>query len=124
MGTAVGQVILSCDNRPFACHDLDAMAIDGSRRQPEVTFEFLRNYMGYPGVDPGTLGVDLGRPSATLVVHISWLKASVNPPTSAEILSNLGPRLQNWLHELGSGVVGVMQFENSDGTSFELRIES
>ena len=76
-----------------------------------------------PGLDPGTLGLNLGRPSASLVIHISWSEASVNPPTSTEVLSNLGLRLQNWLHELGSGVIGVMQFENSDGASFKLRIE-
>jgi len=76
-----------------------------------------------PGLDPGTLGLNLGRPSASLVVHCSWSKTLANPPTSADVLSNLGFRLQNWLHELGSGVVGVMQFENSEGASFELRIE-
>lgn len=64
--------------------------------------------MSRPGLDPGTLGADLGRPSASLVVHISWSKPSVNPPTSADVLSNLVLRLQNWLHELGPGVVGVM----------------
>ncbi len=58
-----------------------------------------------------------------MVIQISWSEALVSPPSSEEVLSNLGLRLQNWLHELGSGVVGVMRFESADGTSFELRID-
>lgn len=124
MGTSVGLVdVLTYDYQPSACRDLDVVAIDRLRRQPEDCPELLRNYMNRPGLDPGTLGADLGRPSASLAVHLSWSEASANLPTSAEVLSNLGLRLHNWLHELGSGVVGVMQFESSDGTSFELRIE-
>ncbi len=79
--------------------------------------------VSHPGLDPGTLGPRNGNPSASLVVQISWSEALASPPTSEEVLSNLGLRLQNWLHELGSGVVGVMRFENADGASFELRIE-
>ena len=83
----------------------------------------LQDSVGRPGLDPGTLGSRKGHPSASLVVHLSWSEASTSPPTSEEVLSNLGLRLQNWLHELGSGVVGVMRFENSDGASFQLEIE-
>jgi len=76
-----------------------------------------------PGLDSGTLGSIIGLPGASLVVHLSWLGPSARPPSSEEVLSNLGLRLQDWLHELGSGVVGVMQFENADGALFQLRIE-
>jgi hypothetical protein len=79
--------------------------------------------VGRWGLDPGTLGANLTHPSASLSIHLSWSRALIHPPTSADVLSNLGLRLQNWPHELGSGVVGVMRFENSDGASFELRIE-
>jgi len=124
MGTAVGlDDVLTYDCRPFACRDADVMAIDRLRRQPEASAELVRNYTSRPGLDPGTLGLKIGRPSASLVVHLSWSEASANPPTFADVLSNLGLWLQNWLHELGSGVVAVMHFESSDGASFELRIE-
>ena len=79
--------------------------------------------VGRPGLDPGTLGSKIDHPSASVVIQISWSGTSAMPPTSEEILSNLGLRLQNWLHELGPGVVGVMRFESADGTSFELRID-
>jgi len=79
--------------------------------------------VGRPGLDPGTLGSRNGHPSASLVVHLSWSEASTSPPTSEEVLSNLGLRLHNWLHELGPGVATVMRFENADGTSFELGIQ-
>jgi hypothetical protein len=80
--------------------------------------------VGRPGLDPGTLGSMLDSPSASIDVHLSWLKGVACPPSSVEVLSNLGVRLQNWLHETGLGVVGVMQFANSDGEKFELRIEN
>ena len=76
-----------------------------------------------PVLDPGTLGRKKGDPSASVVFQISCSETSASPPTSEEVLSNLGLRLQNWLHELGAGVVGVMRFENAEGASFELRIE-
>ena len=79
--------------------------------------------VGRPGLDPGTLGPMKGHPSASLVVHLSWSEAVENPLTSAEVLDRLPLRLHNWLHELGPGVIGVMQFEHVDGTSFEMRIE-
>jgi hypothetical protein len=79
--------------------------------------------VGRPGLDPGTLGTKTDQPSASVIIQISWSEPSASPPTSEEILSNLGLRLQNWLQELGAGVVGVMRFENAEGASFELRIE-
>ena len=63
-------------------------------------------------------------PSASLDVYLSWLEGSSSPPSSAEVLSNLGFRLQVWLHDAGFGVVGVVQFANSNGEMFELRIEN
>ena len=80
--------------------------------------------VGRPGLDPGTLGSKTDHPSASVAIQISWSDASTSPPSSEEVLSNLGLRLQKWLHELGSGVIGVMRFENADGASFELRVES
>ena len=79
--------------------------------------------MACGGFAAGNSGANLSHTSKSLVVHLSWSELSVNPPRSADVLSNLGLRLPNWLHELGSGVVGVMQFQNADGASFELRIE-
>jgi hypothetical protein len=79
--------------------------------------------VGRPGLDPGTLGSIKAHPGVSLVVHLSWSGLSARPPSSEEVLSNLSLRLQDWLHELGSGVVGVMQFENADGALFQLRIE-
>ncbi len=58
-----------------------------------------------------------------MVIQVSWSEASVSPPTSEEILSNLGLRLQDWLQDACFGVVGVMRFENVEGASFELRFE-
>ena len=45
--------------------------------------------MGRPGVDPGTLGIGPDHPIVSVVVQITWSEASVRPPTSTEILSNL-----------------------------------
>ncbi len=80
--------------------------------------------VGRPGLDPGTLGPILDRPSASLDVHLSWLEGSASPPSSTDVLSNLGLRLQDWLHDAGLGVVGVMRFSNSEGEKFDLRIEN
>ena len=79
--------------------------------------------VGRPGLDPGTLGSDQARPSASVKIHLTWSDGSANPPTSAEILSNLGLRLHQWLHETGSRVVGRIQFQNVDGDLFDIRIE-
>ncbi len=96
-------------------------ATDLERSTPEYV---TRKFVGRPGLDPGTLGSILVRSGASLDVHLSWLEGSASPPSSAEVLSNLGLRLQDWLHETGFGVVGVMRFSNSIGERFELRIEN
>ena len=57
-----------------------------------------------------------------MVVQLSWSEASTRPSTSEESFSNLGLWLQNWLHELGAGVIGVMRFENAERASFSLWI--
>ena len=86
--------------------------------------------VGRPGLDPGTLGFDFWRPGASVFVHLSWSGRSVRPPTSAQVLTDLGVRLQEWLHEIGSGVVGVIRFvgcngemSRFNGETFELLIE-
>lgn len=77
-----------------------------------------------PGFYFSTLESRSGLPSASLVVHLAWAEASARLPTSEEVLSNQGFRQQNWLHELGSGVDGVMHFENVGGDSLELLIRN
>ena len=79
--------------------------------------------VGRPGLDPGTLGSDGARPSACAKIHLAWSDSSASPPTSAEILSNLGLGLHQWLHENSSRAVGTTQFENAVGDQFELRIQ-
>ncbi len=104
--------------------------VDGSRAAaPSIAFDRsrggLRRFLvGRPGLDPGTLGSLLDRPCASFDVHLSWLEGLSSPPSSTEVLSNLGLRLQVWLQNAGFGVVGVMQFANSNGEKFELRIEN
>ena len=80
--------------------------------------------MGYRGLDLGNLGSEKDHSSASVVIQISWSESSAHPTSSLQVLLNVGLRLQNWLHELGAGVVGVMRFENALGESFELRIEN
>jgi hypothetical protein len=80
--------------------------------------------VGRPGLDPGTLGVGLDRPSASVVVQITWSGQSPNPPTSTEILSNLSPWLHHWLHSLGNVVVGDVNIRGADGLEINARFES
>ena len=79
--------------------------------------------MGRLGLDPGTLGVDFIRSQASVEIRVSWSEQVARPPTSAEVLTNLGFRLQEWLHEMGTGAVGVVRFVGHNGESFELLIE-
>ena len=85
---------------------------------------------GRSGLDPSTMGFILNRLSASVDVHFSWLDGSTSPLSSAEVQSNLGLMLQDWLHDagfgfgFGFGVVGATSFSNSNGEKFELRIEN
>ena len=78
--------------------------------------------MGRPGLDPGTLGFDLGRTEASVVVRVSWSADGPHSHTSAEVLSNLLPWLHDWLHNLDGGASGVIQVCGSDGRLMEVRI--
>ena len=78
--------------------------------------------MGRPGLDPGTLGFDLGRLEASVVVRVSWSDDGPRPPTFAEVLSNLLPWLQDWLHDLDGEATGSIQVCCSDGRVIEVRI--
>jgi hypothetical protein len=78
--------------------------------------------VGRPGLDPGTLGIGPEHPTTRIVVQITWSAPSAPPWTSTEILSNLIPWLQKWLHNLGSGVTGVIQIRGSDGVVVEVKV--
>jgi hypothetical protein len=75
------------------------------------------------GLDPGTLGFEPGSTRAFVVIRVSWPETSVDPPTSADVLSNRLPWLRDWLHSLGSGVSSVVQIYGSDDLKIEVRIE-
>ena len=79
--------------------------------------------VGHSGLDPGTLRPWLARSQASMSIRLSWSETMERSPASPDDSSRLLLRLHNWLHELGPGVIGVMQFEHVDGTSFEMRIE-
>jgi hypothetical protein len=79
--------------------------------------------VGRPGLDPGTLGFEPDSTRESVVVRVSWSESAVNPPTSAEVLSNLLPWLHDWLHSLGSGVSSVVQICCSDDLKIEVRVE-
>jgi kynurenine formamidase len=73
-----------------------------------------------------TLGSDQARRSAFVIIHLTWSEPSANPLTFAEILTNLGPGLHEWLHDSGSRLVGIIRFESGDaiissfGSSLEM----
>ena len=79
--------------------------------------------VGRPGLDPGTLGFEPDSTRASVVVRVSWSETSVNPPVSADVLSNLLPWLHDWLQSLGSGVTSVVQISGSDGLKIEVCVE-
>jgi hypothetical protein len=80
--------------------------------------------VGRPGLDPGTLGIGPDHPIVSVVVQITWSEAAARPPTSTEILSNLSPWLQNWLHSLGNSVSGDVKLCGVDGLEIQIRITS
>jgi hypothetical protein len=85
-------------------------------REDSIPFNghFVR-LVGRPGLDPGTLGIEPDHPTASDVVKITWSGASVPPATSSEILSNLIPRLHQWLRSRGNDVSGDVKICGSDG---------
>ncbi len=89
----------------------------------QVPAELLQELVGRPGLDPGTLGFEPDSTCASAVVSVSWSDASVNPPTSADVLASLLPWLHDWLHNLGSGVSSVVQICGADDLKIEVRVE-
>jgi hypothetical protein len=79
--------------------------------------------VGRPGLDPGTLGFDPDSAQASVVVRVTWSEDCASSPTSANILSNLLPRLHDWQHSLGSEVSGAVQISGSDGFKIEVNVE-
>jgi len=81
--------------------------------------------VGRPGLDPGTLRPDTSRPPTSLEIHLSFASEGMSrPPDSSDVLSKLSLWLHNWLHEVGSGGVGVIFWTGADGARFELRVEA
>jgi hypothetical protein len=78
--------------------------------------------VGRPGLDPGTLGVGPERPTASVVVQITWSEDSPSPPTSAEILTNLSPWLHHWLHSIGNDVIGDVIIRGADGRQIDVLV--
>ena len=122
MGTAWGpDDALTCDCRPYACHDLDVMAIDRLRRQPEVYPESLRNYRSRPGLDPGTLGAILPDPGTFLDVQICWSNEVGRSPTFSEMFPSLIHWLDDWLDKTSYTGLANVRFKSSGGEVVELR---
>jgi hypothetical protein len=84
---------------------------------------YLQTFVGRPGLDPGTLGIEPDHPTATVAVRITWSEKSPSPLTSAEILSNLIPWLQDWLHCLGNDIRGDVKISGSNGNEIEVRVK-
>ena len=78
--------------------------------------------VGRPGLDPGTLRVFPERPWTSVSVQICWPDKVACPLTSADVLSRLNSWLDSWL-DLGTfqGRVTI-QFRETDGEGFELRL--
>ena len=79
--------------------------------------------MGRPGLDPGTLGIEPDRPTASVTIQISWSEGSTIPPTSAEILSNLSLWLHHWLHGVSNDVFGDVTICGSDGLEIQVHLD-
>jgi hypothetical protein len=80
--------------------------------------------VGRPGLDPGTLGIGVDRPIASMDIRISWSVASENPPVCTEILSDLNLWLHHWLHNFGTDVTEDVKIFRSDGFVIDMRLES
>ena len=81
-----------------------------------------RDLVGRPGLDPGTLRVFPEHPRTSISVQICWPDEVQCPPMSTEVLSRLNSWLDNWL-DMGSSQGQVtIQFRETDGKAFELRL--
>jgi hypothetical protein len=83
----------------------------------------MRDLVGRPGLDPGTLGIGPDHPTSSVVVQIAWSKGSTDPPTSAEILSNVSLWLHDWLHSAGSDIAGDVKICGADGLDIHVHLE-
>ncbi len=79
--------------------------------------------MSRPGLDPGTLRFEPDTTLPSADVRASWSEAWVDPPASADILSNLLPGLHDWLHNLGDRVTIAVHICTSDDLTIELTVE-
>ena len=79
--------------------------------------------MGRPGLDPGTLGIEPDQPATSVEVQITWSQHSTNPPTSAEILSNVTLWLHHGLHGLGDEVSGDVKIRGADELDIQAHLE-
>ena len=59
----------------------------------------------------------------SFVVSVSWSETSVDPPTSADVLSSLLPWLHDWLHKFGGEASSVVQICGSDDLKIEVRVQ-
>ena len=79
--------------------------------------------VGRPGLDPGTLGFQPVSTEASVLIRVAWSENYASAPTSADVLSNVLPRLHEWLHSLGSGVSSFIQISGPDGLKIEVNFE-
>jgi hypothetical protein len=78
--------------------------------------------VGRPGLEPGTLRVFPGCPGTSLSDQICWPDSVECPPTSTDVLSRMISWLDSWLdHGWFQGQVTI-QFRETDGEEFELRL--
>ena len=78
--------------------------------------------VGRPGLDPGTLGVFPECPGSFLSVQICWPHEVECPPTSTEVLSRLNSWLDSWLDQGSFQGQATVEFRETDGEGFELRL--
>jgi hypothetical protein len=87
-----------------------------------VTVKSSKYLVGRPGLDPGTLRVFPERPLTSLSVKIYWLDEVQCPPTSTDVLSRLTSWLDNWLDPDSFQGQVTIQFRETDGEGFEMRL--
>jgi hypothetical protein len=59
----------------------------------------IRDSVGRPGLDPGTLGVFPEGPCKSITVQINWSDEVGDPSTYSEVLSELNSWLDSWLDQ-------------------------